>query len=49
VQAANVLNHAVFGNPNGDLTAGTFGQITGLSGTGSYPERMIQLGLRFSF
>jgi hypothetical protein len=49
VQAANVLNHAVFANPQGNITSGTFGQITGIGGGGSYPERMIQLGLRFSF
>jgi hypothetical protein len=49
VQAANILNHAVFANPQGNITSGTFGQITGIGGGGSYPERMVQLGLRFSF
>jgi hypothetical protein len=46
-QAGNLLNHPVYGNPNGSFTSGTFGQITGVSG--SYPERQIQMGLRFSF
>jgi hypothetical protein len=45
----SVLNHVVYGNPNGSLTSGTFGQITGLAGSDSYPERMIQAVLRFSF
>ncbi len=48
-QAANVLNHAVFANPQGNITSGTFGQITGIGGGGSYPERRSRLGLRFSF
>jgi hypothetical protein len=43
------LNHIVDSNPNGSLTSGTFRQITRLAGSGSYPERMIQAGLRFSF
>jgi hypothetical protein len=47
MEAGNILNHGVFGNPNGSLTAGTFGQITGING--SYPERQIRLGLRFTF
>jgi Carboxypeptidase regulatory-like domain/TonB dependent receptor-like, beta-barrel len=49
LQAANLLNHPVFGNPSTSVTSGTFGQITGISGTGSYLERQIQMGLRFSF
>ncbi len=49
LQAANVLNHAVFGNPQGSITSATYGQITGLAGNGSYLERMIQMGFRFSF
>ena len=47
VEGGNILNHPVYGNPNGSLTAGTFGQITGINGT--YPERQIRLGLRFTF
>ena len=43
------LNHPVFGNPSTSVTSGTFGQITGISGSGSYLERQIQMGLRFSF
>ena len=49
LQAANLLNHPVFGNPSSSITSGTFGQITAVSGTGSYLERQIQMGLRFSF
>jgi hypothetical protein len=48
-QANNVFNHAVFANPNGGITGGTFGQITAIGGGGSYPERQLQLGLRFTF
>jgi hypothetical protein len=47
LQAGNVLNHLVPGNPQAGTTSGTFGQITGANG--NYPERMIQMGLRFSF
>ena len=35
--------------PGGGITCGTFGQITGIGGGGSYPERQLQLGLRFQF
>ena len=49
LQAANLLNHPVVGNPSASITSGTFGQITGLDGSGSYLERQIQMGLRFSF
>jgi hypothetical protein len=47
LQAGNVLNHLVPGGPSTGITSGTFGQITGANG--NYPERMIQMGLRFSF
>jgi hypothetical protein len=43
----NVTNNQVFGNPNGSLTAGTFGQITSING--NYPERTGGVGIRFSF
>ena len=46
--AGNVLNHAVFNNPQGSITSGTFGQITGAN-DGNYPSRTIVLGLRFQF
>ena len=46
--AGNVLNHAVFGNPQGSITSGTFGQITGANDA-NYPARQIVLGLRFQF
>jgi hypothetical protein len=56
VEAGNILNHPVFGNPNGNLQAGTFGQILGIPGGGgtinanaSYVERQIRLGARFTF
>jgi hypothetical protein len=47
MEAGNILNHGVFNNPQGNLTNGTFGQITGVRG--EYPERQIRLGLRFQF
>jgi hypothetical protein len=47
VEAGNVLNHAVYGNPQGSITSGTYGQITGING--NYPERNVRFGLRFSF
>ncbi|MEO7270945.1 MAG: TonB-dependent receptor [Vicinamibacterales bacterium] len=46
-QAGNILNHGVYGNPQGSFTSGTFGQVTGVNG--SYPERQISMGLRFTF
>jgi hypothetical protein len=48
----NVTNTPKFGNPNGDVTSGSFMQITACAGgnnTCTYPERNIRLGLRFSF
>ena len=47
MEAGNVLNHVTYGNPNGNITAGTFGQITGING--NYPERQIRLGVRLQF
>jgi hypothetical protein len=47
LQAGNVLNHLIPGGPTTGFTSGSFGQITGANG--NYPERMIQMGLRFSF
>ena len=49
IEAANIMNVPVFANPNGSFTSGTFGQITGLGGGGSYPERQIRFGLRLQF
>jgi hypothetical protein len=50
VQGNNIFNHPVFGNPQGNITSGTYGQITGFGqGGGSYIERQIQLGVRFTF
>jgi hypothetical protein len=47
MEAGNILNHVVYGGPNGSLTSGTFGRVTGING--NYPERQVRLGLRFSF
>jgi hypothetical protein len=47
LQAGNLLNHPVYANPNGDITSGNFGRITAVAN--QYPERQIQMGLRFSF
>jgi hypothetical protein len=49
VEAANIMNHAVFTNPDSSLTSPTFGVITGASPGGAYPERQVRLGLRFIF
>ena len=46
-EVANLTNNEVFGNPQGNVTSGTFGQITGING--NYPERMMRLAIRFSF
>lgn len=47
IEAGNIFNHAVYSNPNGSFTSGTFGRVTGING--SYPERQVRLGLRFTF
>jgi carboxypeptidase family protein len=47
MEAGNILNHGVYGNPSNSITSGTFGQITSVNG--NYPERMIRLGLRIQF
>jgi hypothetical protein len=56
VEAGNILNHPVFGNPDTGLQSGTFGQILGIPGGGgtinanaSYVERQIRVGVRFAF
>jgi hypothetical protein len=48
-QGNNIFNHPAFGNPDASFTSGTFGQITGISGNGSYLERQFQVGVRFTF
>ncbi len=48
-QGNNIFNHPTFGNPDASFTSGTFGQITGINGNGSYLERQFQVGLRFTF
>jgi hypothetical protein len=56
VEAGNILNHPVFGNPDTGLQSGTFGQILGIPGGGgtinanaSYVERQLRVGVRFAF
>jgi outer membrane receptor protein involved in Fe transport len=44
LEAFNILDRAVFGNPVADLSSATFGQITTASG-----GRNVQLGLKYSF
>jgi hypothetical protein len=47
IEALNVLNHANFANPAGDISsAGTFGIISSTTGTG---ERNIRFGARVLF
>jgi hypothetical protein len=47
LEALNLLNHANFANPGGDISnAGTFGIITATTGTG---ERNLRFGARVSF
>jgi hypothetical protein len=47
VEGGNIFNHAIYGNPNGSITSGTFGQITSING--NYPERMGRVAVRFTF
>jgi hypothetical protein len=54
VEAGNIFNNEVWANPQGSVTSGTFGQITGIAGgtaltNAAYVERSVRLGLRFSF
>ena len=54
MEVNNLFNWEVFGNPQGNVTNATFGQITGIAGGGAltnsaYIERSIRLGLRFTF
>jgi hypothetical protein len=47
LEIGNVFNTGVFSNPQTNVTSGTFGQITSV--TGNYPERQVRLGVRYSF
>jgi carboxypeptidase family protein/TonB-dependent receptor-like protein len=49
IEGGNILNHPIFGNPSSDVNSGTFGQVTGIVGGGSYIERNVKLGVRFTF
>jgi hypothetical protein len=54
ITAGNILNNPVFANPQGNVTAATFGQITQIAGGGAltnsaYLERSVLLGLRFTY
>ena len=56
MEAGNVLNKPVFGNPQGSVTSGTFGQITAaIADGGSSDQRppstraLRRLGLRFTY
>jgi Carboxypeptidase regulatory-like domain/TonB dependent receptor-like, beta-barrel len=58
VEGGNILNHPVFGNPEGNVTAATFMQISNIPGgppgniglsNAVYMERQIRLGVRFQF
>jgi hypothetical protein len=45
LEAFNVLNHPVWGAPNGNVAAGGFGEIS----TTAIAMRQLQLGLKYSF
>jgi hypothetical protein len=47
LEAFNLTNTPIFGNPSNNVTAGNFMQITGTQG--AYVERQLRLGLRFAF
>jgi len=54
IEAGNIFNNNVYANPQGSVTSGTFGQITGIAGgtaltNAAYVERAVRLGIRFSF
>ena len=54
ITAGNIFNKPVFANPQGNVTSGTFGQITSIAGGGAltnsaYLERSVLLGLRFTY
>jgi hypothetical protein len=44
LEAFNLLNHAQFGNPTGEINSSQFGLVTS-----SRPGRILQLGLKFLF
>jgi len=46
-EAFNLTNTPKFGNPDSDVTSGTFMRIFGT--LGAYGERQYRLGLRFAF
>jgi hypothetical protein len=54
-ESFNVTNHVNLGNPNTTLSAGAFGRITSLAGSGSNPAgiiaapRIMQFGVKYGF
>jgi len=46
MEVLNLLNHANFANPQGDISNSNFGYVTGTRGTG---ERNMRFGARISF
>jgi hypothetical protein len=54
LETNNLFNGVVMANPQGSITSGTFGQVTGIAGdaaltNAAYRERQMRLGLRFTF
>ena len=47
MEAGNILNHPVYGNPTGSSRPARSGRITSIAN--QYPERQVMMGLRFSF
>jgi hypothetical protein len=45
----NTFNHPNLGTPSASVTSGTFGQITGTSGTPVYEQRSVEFGAKFTF
>jgi hypothetical protein len=55
IEAFNLTNHVNLGNPNTTLSAGTFGRITSLAGSGTNAQgviaapRIMQFGIKYGF
>lgn len=48
-ESFNFFNHANFGNPNSNVSAATFGTITGTNGSDAGSPRVVQLALKITF